>query len=407
VDDPQAPLSIPVDEVPVPLAVVDGLGTVVRSNAGLDRLLDWSGETAGRSLTGELHLSPEESAHLLSPSPDHPVRLVVGSRVGDLELSATPVPLPEGSGVAVAVRLTSVPDDRLDQLVMAAHDALGEGVIVGDGVQVLHVNDAACRLYGYTRQELMDMGSLFGRFRPDEQDRISASVAGRAERGEPTPERFETVIVRKGGDELAVEVSVKAVVSGGRVRTLSIVRDATDRRRAEAELTRLAFHDPLTGLPNRLLFLDRVERSMTRARRNGTRGALLFLDLDGFKAVNDSFGHATGDEVLVVVGQRIAGVVREQDSASRLGGDEFGLLVDTITDEAQAEALQDRVADVVAAPVEVGGRVLTVTASIGTQLFGAEEMTAGELLGQADQAMFDAKRRHPRPRPPGSADASD
>jgi len=255
----------------------------------------------------------------------------------------------------VAVRPTAPSDDQMDQLILEAHDVLGEGVIVGDGSRVIHVNDAACRLYGYRRQELLAMESLFGLFRSDEQDRISGSLAGRSERGEPAPDRFETVIVRKGGEELDVDVSVKAVLSGDRVRTLTIIRDTTDRRRAEAELTRLAFHDPLTGLPNRLLFLDRIERSMARARRTGTRGALLYLDLDGFKAVNDTYGHPVGDLVLMAVAERISEVMREQDSGFRLGGDEFAVLVDSVGDEEHAQIMRQRVFDAIARPVQTAG----------------------------------------------------
>jgi len=406
VTDPAALPTIPVDAVPVPLAIVRADGTVVHANAGLCGLLSWTGDGAGRSLAEALDLGADETRHLLDPGSDlpSPSVVLVTSPIGHLELSASPIDLPDGPAVAVAVRPTAPSDDQMDQLILEAHDVLGEGVIVGDGSRVIHVNDAACRLYGYRRQELLAMESLFGLFRSDEQDRISGSLAGRSERGEPAPDRFETVIVRKGGEELDVDVSVKAVLSGDRVRTLTIIRDTTDRRRAEAELTRLAFHDPLTGLPNRLLFLDRIERSMARARRTGTRGALLYLDLDGFKAVNDTYGHPVGDLVLMAVAERISEVMREQDSGFRLGGDEFAVLVDSVGDEEHAQIMRQRVFDAIARPVQTAGGTISVTASIGLQLFGTEELTAGELLGRTDQAMFEAKRARACSRPPAVDD---
>jgi diguanylate cyclase (GGDEF)-like protein/PAS domain S-box-containing protein len=392
VDERTAPPVLPIDEIPVALAVVARDGTVIGGNAALRLLLGSPDDPAGRDLAGALGAPSEVIGRLLRADDPRPVTVAVPHGGGAIELQASAAD-PNGEGtVVVALRPLGERDEELDQLVLDAHDVLGEGVIVGDGSRIIHVNDATCRLYGYTREELLAMESLFGLFRPDEQERMTRAVAARAERGEPPPTRFETVIVRKGGDELDVELSTTAVVADDRVRTLTIVRDDTDRRRAGAELSRLAFHDTLTGLPNRLLFLDRVERSLARARRNGNLGALLYIDLDGFKAINDTFGHPAGDLVLMTVANRIREHIREQDSGARLGGDEFAVLFDVVVDEAQAGSLAGRLREAIARPIDSNGAVLVVSASIGMQLFGTDEVTAGELLGYADQAMFEAKR---------------
>lgn len=299
----------------------------------------------------------------------------------------------DGSRRRILLGFLPAPDPApaLDELVLLAHDVLGEGVIVGDGSRILHVNDATCGIYGFGRDELLSMQSLFGLFRPDEQRRIQRIVEGRAERGEPPPERYETVIVRGDGAELAVEVAVKAVVSSGRMRTLTIVRDDSLRRRTHAELTRLAFHDPLTGLPNRMLFMDRVERTLARFRREGGSGALLYLDLDGFKAVNDGFGHGVGDQVLTAVADRLRGAVRDADSASRLGGDEFAVLCEDVAHPDLAARLGDRMAAAVEGPVATSSGAVEVRTSIGWSMLRAEARSGDEVLRDADRRMYLAK----------------
>jgi diguanylate cyclase (GGDEF)-like protein/PAS domain S-box-containing protein len=176
---------------------------------------------------------------------------------------------------------------------------------------------------------------------------------------------------------------------------ISFALDAFDkeaqRRQAEERLALLAQYDVLTGLPNRNLFRDRLVQAMARARRTGGLVGLMFFDLDRFKQINDSLGHATGDRVLKIVAERLKEHLREADTLSRLGGDEFTLIVEGAADTLQLVAVADKVRAALAAPVEVDGREMFVTTSIGITVFPRDADDADDLLKNADIAMYRAK----------------
>jgi diguanylate cyclase (GGDEF)-like protein len=168
------------------------------------------------------------------------------------------------------------------------------------------------------------------------------------------------------------------------------MRDVTDRKRLEDQLRHRAFHDDLTGLANRALFENRIAHASTVARRRGRSLAVLFLDVDDFKTINDSLGHAAGDELLRLVAARIATVLRAGDTAARQGGDEFAVLLEDLDGSDEAETVANRILDALVAPFDIGGRELSVGASIGLALShggsGVEE-----LLRNADVAMYASK----------------
>jgi diguanylate cyclase (GGDEF)-like protein len=175
------------------------------------------------------------------------------------------------------------------------------------------------------------------------------------------------------------------------LETLATVgEEAFSRLELVGEMARLASHDSLTGLPNRVLFLDRVEQAVTRATRQRLRVAVLFLDLDGFKSVNDRFGHAAGDELLKTVGARLVGCVRAVDSVARLGGDEFAVLVEGVSDPAEVDLLCRRLLGDLRREIRVAGHGVVVGASIGVALSSGDYDGAG-LLRNADMAMYRAK----------------
>src|SRR5947208_5762519 len=175
---------------------------------------------------------------------------------------------------------------------------------------------------------------------------------------------------------------------------LLTTRDVSDRKELEDQLAHRAFHDTLTGLPNRSLFTDRVEHALARRVREPGRIAVLFLDVDDFKTVNDSLGHAAGDQRLVAIAKRIDDCLRGGDTAARLGGDEFAILLEDVTDPAEAAGVADRVIEALRPPFEIDGKRTFVYASIGIATSaGTPGERAEELLRNADVAMYIAKRR--------------
>ena len=167
--------------------------------------------------------------------------------------------------------------------------------------------------------------------------------------------------------------------------------DVTEHKRLEKQLAHQAFHDSLTGLPNRALFLNRLEHALARAGRHHTSVAVLFVDLDNFKVVNDSLGHEAGDQLLVTVAERLSACVRPGDTIARLGGDEFTILLEDASDVDAASNIADRIAEALRLPLTLGNRTLFVSASIGVSQSGLSQAQAGDLLREADIAMYQAK----------------
>ncbi|HWD07662.1 MAG TPA: diguanylate cyclase [Actinomycetota bacterium] len=177
------------------------------------------------------------------------------------------------------------------------------------------------------------------------------------------------------------------------------IRYAIERKALESQLTQQALHDALTSLPNRTLLLERLNPALARGARTGDKLALLYLDLDGFKPINDEFGHDAGDSVLVEVARRLRGVVRPQDTVARIGGDEFAVMCEGFRSDTEIRSLVDRMADAIAQPIRIGGpgapaggQERRVTASIGIAFASGAEMSAEDLIRSADQAMYRVKR---------------
>ena len=170
---------------------------------------------------------------------------------------------------------------------------------------------------------------------------------------------------------------------------------ALENASVQDRLIEAAVTDPLTGLPNRRLFSDRVDHALLRRARSGAGLAVLFLDLDGFKLVNDSLGHAVGDEVLAAVGARLRSCIRASDTVARLGGDEFGILLEDVETEADAICAAERVISALAEPMQISERSVPVRASIGVALDRGENLSASDMLRNADTAMYQAKARSP------------
>jgi diguanylate cyclase (GGDEF)-like protein/PAS domain S-box-containing protein len=271
------------------------------------------------------------------------------------------------------------------------------GVLACDaeGVVTL-INEAARRLHGIPVETTAEehVSARYGLLRPDGSGLLAPQDVPmiRALRGEHV--RNQEVVMASDSDRHAdrtVLANARPIVddSGQRLGAVLALHDVTGIKRAEAALRRQALHDPLTDLPNRVLLLDRLEHALARRERSGRPVVLLFIDLDGFKTVNDSLGHATGDAVLVAVAERLLGAVRSGDTVARLSGDEFALLLED-TPDAEVATLTRRLLDRLSAPMDLGGRHLVVTASVGVATSTAAA-DAGDLLRNADLAMYAAK----------------
>ena len=197
---------------------------------------------------------------------------------------------------------------------------------------------------------------------------------------------------RKSGELFPTELSLSSGVASGRSFYTLIVRDITERRQMEERAKRLASHDTLTGLPNRSLLTDRLQVAMAQIRRQGGQFALLFVDLDQFKPVNDTFGHDAGDRLLQQVAKRMKVTVRESDTVARLGGDEFALLLLNAENEEAVEQVCQHLLESLRQKFNINGKQVQISCSIGVVLYHGQEKTACELIGLADNAMYAAKR---------------
>jgi len=233
------------------------------------------------------------------------------------------------------------------------------------------------------------------RVHPEDRPGLDAAISEQL-RGEGKPLQHEHRISTDTGDIRWVLCRGLAVVNDdSRVtRVVGSLTDVTDRRVLEDRLRHQALYDSLTALPNRALFLDRLGVAMRRRLRNPEhRFAVLFIDLDGFKMINDSLGHLTGDKLLVGVAQRLLAFVRTGDTAARIGGDEFVVLLDDLSPTADVPSVTERLQDMLAVPFELDSTRVVVTASIGIATATQEHQSAEDMLGDADIAMYRAKTR--------------
>jgi diguanylate cyclase (GGDEF)-like protein/PAS domain S-box-containing protein len=269
-----------------------------------------------------------------------------------------------------------------------------EAVTVTDlNFRFISVNTAFTRMTGYAEHEVIghEASILNGsRHSPENYTRLRQVLA---ETGHWRGELWQR---RKDGEEFLswVELNEVCDASGQRTHLVGVLTDITDRKRAEQELRYLANYDTLTGLPNRALLGERLGAAIIGARRSGNKVAVLFLDLDRFKHVNDSMGHTAGDRTLKAAGTRLRQHVRENDVVARLGGDEFTVVLENLSDERDAEEMAERLIDAFAEPMAVSNTQETVISpSIGIALYPDHGQTPTDLLKCADTAMYQAKER--------------
>jgi diguanylate cyclase (GGDEF)-like protein/PAS domain S-box-containing protein len=319
---------------------------------------------------------------------------VASSRSGEARLDEwTVVPLPgrrgEPLGAAVLVREPFASDDRC----AVAWQGTGDGLFDWDlRVDRLWVSDTWLQLVG------LEQGSgapadWLERIHPSDRDAVQAAVRSHLEGGAP---RFESEhrIRHQGGDWRWVLARAGAVrdATGKAIRLCGAMMDVTERRAAADRVVHDALHDPLTRLPNRSMFLDLAKRCFARTRRReGYAFAVLFLDLDHFKSVNDGLGHAAGDDLLVQTTRRLQTCLREGDTLARMGGDEFTILVDDVKGVVDAETVAGRIRQATSLPFQIGAREVFSTVSIGIAVSSPAYSRPEDLLLDADTAMYRAK----------------
>ncbi len=268
-------------------------------------------------------------------------------------------------------------------------ETVAAGTFIYQGTRIRYVNSAAEALTGYTRAEMLEM-DFWEVIAPDFRELARERGLSRPE-GEDVPLRYEVKLLTKDGDERWVDFTAGSVEFDGEPAVLGTAFDITDRKRAEETIKHLAYHDALTDLPNRTLFKDRLTQALAQARRKGSMVAVLFLDLDQFKVVNDTLGHAEGDGLLRRVAERLAGLVREGDTVGRVGGDEFVLLLSEASQVEDAAEVAERILESLRGSWMLQGQEFRVTTSIGIALYPGDGDDAESLLRNADTAMYRAK----------------
>jgi diguanylate cyclase (GGDEF)-like protein/PAS domain S-box-containing protein len=292
-------------------------------------------------------------------------------------------------------------EESLEQLIRQHEMVLksaGEGIFGLDlDGNATFVNPAAARMTGWEAEELVGrpQHDTLHHTKPDgaPYPREECPIYAAFTTGS-THSRDDEVFWRKDGTSFPVEYTSTPILQDGEVVGAVVTfRDITERKALEEQLQHQAFHDPLTGLPNRALFMDRLEHALTRANWRGSRVAVLFMDLDNFKVINDSLGHEVGDQLLAAVAERLEACLRPEDTASRLGGDEFTILVEDVTSVGEAVQIAERIAEILQPPFALEDQEIFATVSTGIALNSPTREEPADLLRHADLAMYRAKHR--------------
>src|SRR5437762_5387774 len=388
-----------VEHTPVGIRWTGPDGTILRANqAELEMLGYRSEEYVGKNVAA-FHVDPTVAADTLrrlrAREPVRNVETPMRRRDGSICYGLVRARARFDGGAFVHARCLTRDVTELKQqehtlaqfksMVESADDAvIGKTV---DGI-ITSWNPAATRLYGYAAEEAI--GKPVTLLAPPDRMDEFRDILERIRRGDRV-ERAETTRLRKDGTRVEVALAVSPILDphGQVIGATSIAHDITERKRVEQQLQHAALHDALTDLPNRAYLVERVSQAQARVRRDPNyRFAVLFIDSDKFKAVNDSLGHAAGDRLLTEIAGRLRTCVRPGDVVARLGGDEFAVLLEDIVGPADAEHAARRIQHALATPVSFEGRDIVTTASVGVALSQPGYTPSQDLLHDADLAMY-------------------
>jgi diguanylate cyclase (GGDEF)-like protein/PAS domain S-box-containing protein len=397
--------------LPDAVVVIDRAGTVLLTNPAVERL---TGRPHGRGSSFVAAIHPDDVAGSLrcfaaaasGRNDGEPVELRIrhadhtwrwcearASRLADDDTT--------GGRAGVLVTLRDVTDRRqaLDALrasedrfrALATHSPVGIFSTAGDG-DLEYLNPRLKELFGFAADDEPSLAELFARVDPEDREILDDTVRSALETGAVASHNYRIRLA--GSVQRWVSLRCAALESGrSPSRVIGTVEDVTDRKLFETQLRYQATHDPLTGLPNRSLLVDRLRQALARMDRRQSRVAVFFCDLDGFKEVNDAYGHEAGDQVLVAAALRLQDVVRAGDTVSRLGGDEFVVLCEEVPGSDELEMIAERIVAAIASPFLLDVGAVYISASLGVALAMGADDSADAVLRDADVALYQAKLR--------------
>ncbi|UJJ30718.1 diguanylate cyclase domain-containing protein [Halopseudomonas maritima] len=377
------------------LLILDGRHRIRWHNPSARRLL----EQSAQQLRADLPISRWLPALTAMPAPLERIELQLPTSQGLRQQDLTRLPDIDGQTVLLLHPETDLQSsaetmERFKRSQYFAQIGTWDWEIDTDR---LYWSEAIYGMFGYQPGAVTPSYSLFcNSVHPDDRERVRAGEIRCIETGENHDEEYRVVWpdgsvhwVRETGNVIKNE-------QGEAIRMMGVVRDITDEKRSAQELRQLAHKDPLTGLPNRLMLEQQLGAAITRARAQNSRLALVFIDLNKFKFINDQHGHAAGDTVLVEVAQRLRSAVRSSDMVARLGGDEFVVLLEGLSRStevgAEAERISAKLLTSLAPAMTLQGRDYRIGASLGVALFPEHAPTMDKLIHAADLAMYAAKR---------------
>ncbi|MCF8026328.1 MAG: diguanylate cyclase [Desulfobacteraceae bacterium] len=281
-----------------------------------------------------------------------------------------------------------------ESLVRAINESAQDAIVVMDANgRISYWNPAAERIFDYTDDEAIgkDLHSMLAPSRYKKSYEAAFPKFQRSGRGDVIGKTLELKALRKSGEEFSMELSLSGVQLEDRWHAVGIIRDISERKEAEETIRQMAYHDSLTGLPNRKLFSDRLGIALAQAERSQTNVAVIMLDLDNLKDINDTLGHDAGDFLLKTAAERLNEAMRKSDTIARFGGDEFVLLLPELKGIEDATRVAQKIVESFRKPFLINTHQLTVTASIGIAVYPDDGSDEASLLKNADIAMYQAK----------------
>ncbi|MEJ2529765.1 MAG: EAL domain-containing protein, partial [Gammaproteobacteria bacterium] len=395
------------DTVGVGVVAFDQNCEVIFANPRMDEMLDSkpgglhgvSFQEAGFSVDENGNSLPATDCKMFNPDQGdderiHGIRYLrsLHGKVVPAEINVSPLELSDGKGrVAVFQDITQrLKDERELRLAGAVFTSSQQGIIVTDSSgTIIQVNPAYCRMAGYTEQELLGQNPRILKSGLQDDQFYSHMWHTLVDHGSWNGELYNR---RKNGEHYVQWANIDAVrTEQGELLYVGIASDITELVYARERLAKLAYYDTLTNLPNRVLFQDRISQTIAHARRDNLGFALILADLDDFKAVNDTMGHAAGDKLLMEVAERLKQTTRESDTVARLGGDEFALVLLDIDQPHKVAHIAANILESLSHPYRINGLEISSSVSLGITFWPLDGETIDELLKNADVAMYRAK----------------